>query len=91
MFFILVAISLLIVSAFVLGFKRRHRLQRRFRKANVIEEFASSLVARREESSAKNEFVIEDLPYHQKRIYLHGENTYSRPWRITNTFQESEN
>lgn len=27
-------------------------------------------------------FSIEDIPYHFKRIYLHGENTYSKPWSI---------
>lgn len=25
---------------------------------------------------------MEDLPYHMKRIYLHGENTHKKPWKL---------
>jgi hypothetical protein len=35
----------------------------------------SDLNFKRNESSAKPEFIIEDLPYHVRRIYLHGENS----------------
>lgn len=29
-----------------------------------------------------SEFIIEDLPYHIKRVYVHGYNSYNWPWNI---------
>jgi hypothetical protein len=28
------------------------------------------------------EFILEDLPYHVKRVYIHGENSIKKPWNI---------
>jgi hypothetical protein len=41
-----------------------------------------SLLARKEESAAKGDFVNEDLPYHIRRIYLKGSNLQDDPWAI---------
>ncbi|KAL4482442.1 hypothetical protein ABPG73_012902 [Tetrahymena malaccensis] len=34
------------------------------------------------ESQKRPDFHVEDLPYHMKRIYLHGENTHKKPWKL---------
>ncbi len=65
--------------------KKKQKEDKKFKKftQTIIEELdPPSLVVKREESSAKAEFIIEDLPYHLKRVYAHGENSYSRPWSI---------
>ena len=35
-----------------------------------------------QQSSDKDTFVIEDLPYHVKRLYLCGTNCYNQPWKL---------
>jgi hypothetical protein len=31
----------------------------------------------------KVEFTLEDVPFHEMRLYLDGENNYNKPWAIT--------
>jgi hypothetical protein len=62
-----VAFTLIFVSGLVLIIKKRRKYQHKFNKYNktIIEDLdPTSLVVKREESSAKAEFIIEDLPYH---------------------------
>ncbi|KAL4471176.1 hypothetical protein ABPG72_019118 [Tetrahymena utriculariae] len=42
------------------------------------------------ESQKRPDFHVDDLPYHMKRIYLHGENTHKKPWKLTPQDEEFE-
>ncbi|EAS06334.2 transmembrane protein, putative (macronuclear) [Tetrahymena thermophila SB210] len=42
------------------------------------------------ESQKRPDFHVEDLPYHMKRIYLHGENTHKKPWKLIPQDEEFE-
>jgi hypothetical protein len=70
----------------VLIIKKKKKIIQNYRAftQTIVEVDADtpSLVARREESSAVPKFIVEDLPYHIKRIYAHGENSYQRPWNL---------
>jgi hypothetical protein len=37
---------------------------------------------KRDESSANAEFIVQDLPYHVKRVFLEGTNNVNDPWFI---------
>jgi hypothetical protein len=40
------------------------------------------LMKLKEESSANGAFILEDLPYHMRRVYLRGTNSIGSPWSL---------
>jgi hypothetical protein len=92
-FAICVSLLLIFISGLVLIIRKKRKFDPKFKKFSqtIIEDFSErNLVAKREESSAKSEFIIEDLPYHVKRIYVHGVNSLHRPWHIKAETQFNE-
>lgn len=40
-------------------------------------------------NKTKVRFTLEDLPFHQQRFYIEGENTYSKPWSVNDSTKKN--
>ncbi|KAM3143533.1 hypothetical protein pb186bvf_004295 [Paramecium bursaria] len=94
-----IALSLLVINVIVVVIKRQKRLKKKGSSINRrsssgyinsdLDDDKIDLIQLRDQSSAKPHFIGADLPYHVKRIYLNGFNSYNQPWVIyAETFKE---
>ncbi|KAL4487137.1 hypothetical protein ABPG72_001589 [Tetrahymena utriculariae] len=72
-FFVVLLIVSILLNLIVICITKRLNMQKKMLK---------SIISSNQADKSKVRLTIEDLPFHQQRFYIEGENTYNKPWVI---------
>ncbi|KRX08256.1 hypothetical protein PPERSA_01186 [Pseudocohnilembus persalinus] len=96
----LMIIIIMIVICLIMLFRKvvkERRSMIRQQKEQLLEKHIKqnqeidNMINQDNQQNAIEEFIVDDLPYHNKRIYLQGENSYSLPWYLQGQTELDEN
>ncbi|KAL4436313.1 hypothetical protein ABPG74_015904 [Tetrahymena malaccensis] len=72
-FFVVLLILSILLNLVVICIIKRVNMQKKMQK---------SMISSNQVDKSKVRMTIEDLPFHQQRFYIEGENTHNKPWVI---------